>query len=210
MTRVMQPTARSSTWGVGACLLPGSLVVMLTATLLFCGACSGHRALVFTTGTTIGVEATAEEGTEQHVVVGVKRFEGALVPTVYTVDGNDKVRAQAYSVFAALGFQTGLLQPTRIVQVFGTGEAAKTLASSPEAAANITKAAKGLAVTYNVRTIPLQDRIADWLDGPDSDERELLKAWLTDELGFEGSEALWLVGAPEKELQAAIIALDIP
>jgi len=66
--------------------------------------------------------------------------------------------------------------------------------------------AGGAAVEYNAGTAPTQDRIAAWLGGPDSAERERLRSWLAGR-GFEGSETLWLVSAPQEELDAAVADL---
>lgn len=118
-----------------------NFLLILPTILTVAAGCHNIRRLVFVTGTTIGIEATAEEGPEQHLIVGVKRFEGALIPTVYAPAGDwskIKVRDKAYSVFAGLGFKTGFLgADTRIFQVFGTGKAALALAGSSTGLSNI-------------------------------------------------------------------------
>jgi hypothetical protein len=70
-----------------------------------------------------------------------------------------------------------------------------------------------LEAKYNVETIPAQDRIAAWLNGPDSKERNDLRDWLKEQ-GFAGSEkgaeAFWLLSAPADQLEAAIARFGIP
>ena len=227
--RSVLPKCNGNLIGKGS---PGyqSLLIGTTLVLGFVG-CRGMRPLVFTTGTVIGVEATAEEGVEQHFVFGLKRFEGALVPTVYcfardtaatesatgaestgAVGGDDRadveceVRGEAYSVFAALGLSTGLLKPTRIVQVFGTGEAANTLAGSPAAISNIIGEAVGMEVTFNADPVAkgFRDRIQGWVDDPITGDAnwEALGAYL-ESIG-EKSITLWLASASAAELAAGL------
>ncbi len=134
---------------------------LIGATLSIAACTNRARPLVFATGTIIGVEATTAEGMEQRFIVGFKRYEGALVPTVYedktknpktpapsnptgASTEHEKIRSKAYSVFAALDFESKFLERTTIVQVFGTGKAAKILAGSPTGLANMTRAAKNL------------------------------------------------------------------
>lgn len=131
---------RTDVDGVAFRTLAAASLVILAA---FLGGCRNIRPLVFTTATIIGVEASAEDGLQQHFIVGVKRFEGAIVPTVHGPRGAAELRGKAYSVFAALRFSTVFLGKTRIVQVFGTGEAAETLAGSRTGLANMAHAASG-------------------------------------------------------------------
>lgn len=187
-------------------------LMLLTLVSLMSLGCHSRRVLIFSTGTSIGIEATAEDGIQQHLLVGFKRFEGALVPTVNTTTSDNTVRTKAYSTFATLDFSTGLLKPTRIIQVFGTGVAANTLAGSPSGMSNMISEAKGLDAEYNVTTIPLQDRIVAWLGKENSPERQKLRTWMKEELNVTSSEVLWVFGSgtDENDLKAAIAAFNVP
>lgn len=57
--------------------------------------------------------------------------------------------------------------------------------------------------------IPSWDRIASWLGGPGTAEREELRSWLAAR-GVGGSEALWLASATRAELDEAVADLGIP
>ncbi len=100
-------------------------VLALALSSLSLSGCAG-RFIVFTTGTVIGIEATAEEGAEQRLVLGYKRFEGAFIPTR---DDDGNILDESYSVYAALGLNAGFFT-TSIHQVFATGTAAQTLAGT--------------------------------------------------------------------------------
>lgn len=193
------------------------IVVVLALQL---GGCTGGRVIVFATGTVIGVEATVEEA-QQHFLVGVKRFEGAVVPAVHTAGGlQGTARGQAYSVFAVLGFRTGLSQPTRILQIFATGEAANTMAGSSSAASNITKAAKGIEAEYSTDPAAkfFRKKIREHIDVQTSDPANpgttigdtnwlALTAYLNS-VGVQDSIALWLYSASSGELEAAVTKLQ--
>lgn len=168
-------------------------------TLWLLGTGCAERAIVFTTGTSIGIEATAEEGAEQRLVLGYKRFEGAFIPTR---DKKGAFQDEAYSVYAAIGLDTRFFD-VKIHQVFATGTAAQALAGAPEGLSTI------LTGEYNVASIPEQDRIAAWLGGPDSENRTLLRGWLKGR-GIKGSEGHWVVNGQKKDLLAAIEAFEIP
>lgn len=198
-------------------------VLAVPAVLALCtiASCSGDaqpRMLLFTTGTVIGIEASAAEGAEQHFIVGFKRFEGAIVPAV--PDGKFDPRDEAYSVFATIGFSTGLGKPTEIVQVFGTGRAAETLAGSTDSLANITNAVKRREATFNVDSVAegLRNRIVERLDDETPDPNDpnttvgdsnyaALRKYLNEE-GVTDSLTLWLYSAPASQLDAAIRAHD--
>ena len=89
---------------------------------------------------------------------------------------------------------------------------------------------KTISAKYNTETISAQDMIADWLNGPESEERQKLRAWLNElgwlngpeseerhqklrawlnELGLEGSVVLWFISAPQAELDAVIEKFNI-
>lgn len=196
-------------------------LVLASLAILLAGnaGCRNIRSLVFATGTIIGVEATAEEGPEQHFIVGIKRFEGAIVPTVFDPSGGSgavEVRGSGYSVFATLDFDTRFLGKTSIVQVFATGEAAELLAGSPNGASNLLRAAAGTTAQYNAD--PAAEAIADIIHrllsdttaNPDNAaetmgtvRRRQLRKHL-DGIGVTTSITLWQYSASQAELREAL------
>ena len=93
-----------------------------------------NNAVVFSTATRTGVEINAAEGGQQGAHVGFERFEGVMMPAVYTNKTGDEVPLkQAYPVYAEYEFQSGGLTAAGttnsdggliIRQAFATGKAA--------------------------------------------------------------------------------------
>lgn len=191
---------------------------LLVLTCLIAGLSSGCRApaLVFTTVTVIGAEATADEGLEHHFLVGYKRFEGALVPLL--PESSSITGEGAYSVFATLDFKAGMFR-TKIAQVFATGSAAIAMAGSPDAVSNMTSATKGVTASYNLDAgaellrAKIEQRLDDPTDDPDNPGSPIgganyfaLREHL-DNKGTVVSITPWLYTAPARELETAIQAL---
>lgn len=101
--------------------------------LLFLATGCANNAVLFTTMTRTGVEISAVDGGKQSAHVGFERFEGVVMPTVYTnTSGETVTLKQAYPVYAEYEYATGGLTPASATndsalilrQVFATGRAA--------------------------------------------------------------------------------------
>jgi hypothetical protein len=109
-------------------LAAGAMLLLL----VFVTGCA-NNAVVFTTMTRTGVEINAAEGGQQSAHVGFDRFEGVLMPLVFTnSQGQAETLKQAYPVYAEYEFASGGLTPASATnggalilrQVFATGKAA--------------------------------------------------------------------------------------
>ena len=110
---------------------------LLALTLL--PGCQSNR-LVFTTYTKVGIDLSATNTSASGLMLGYKRFEGALVPVdMAKATGAD---TDLMPVFAALDMKNGWFQGIRLVQLFATGTAAINLADNPWKVKTATKAAK--------------------------------------------------------------------
>jgi len=100
--------------------------IALIASLLLACACypPSSRMLIFTTYTKLGLDVSVMGGTPGEVVVGYKRFEGAIVPVK---EGDPQ--GEAPSVFASLDLKSEWLAGLCIRQAFATGEASKAIAA---------------------------------------------------------------------------------
>ena len=107
---------RKRRWSATGCLLSGGLA----ATLLVAG-CA--KDLLFMTYTTLGVELTGQGNIPTSVRLAYKRFEGAVIPV------DPKTGAEALSVLASIDAEQSLWT-VRVNEVFATGEAAKTAATT--------------------------------------------------------------------------------
>ncbi|MEM1221728.1 MAG: hypothetical protein AAGH40_03125, partial [Verrucomicrobiota bacterium] len=125
--------------------------------MLFSGCTSIDRSMVFTTGTTIGLDISTSAVDTQPVklTIGYKRLEAVLNP-VYdkggiSGNGSNKYRPEAYSVVAkfvgAAGGNTGAGEVDAEGNIsaaswFATGEAAKNLSKQPGIAGAVSGNAK--------------------------------------------------------------------
>lgn len=126
-----------------------SISVVPLAASLGCG-----NTLLFTTSHLIGIEVNAMEGGQQTAKVAIQRFEGVSMPACRDGGWNlwfgkpcQDVIPKAYSTLAMSEVQTGnlilgSLTPSRITQVFATGEAAQQR-SAGKAVAKTFRALKG-------------------------------------------------------------------
>lgn len=96
------------------CLQFGSLVVLGLA------GCGSTDHLVLTTYTKVGIEVSTVDGKPTQLVLGYKRFEGALVP----VDPHADPETEAMSTFAAFNMRNGWWDGVKIDQFFATGKSA--------------------------------------------------------------------------------------
>ena len=154
------------------------------------------------------------------VTVGLARDKSGALYRDKAGKLTNQLEANVPSLLATVDTTLELREPWKsdfeYLQYFASGRAATALAFrhavrkamltrlDPEQGKLVQQAA------YRTETIPAQDRIGGWLNGPDSDERKQLRAWLKDERGFEGSEALWLFSVPQSDLDAAIKHFNIP
>jgi hypothetical protein len=117
---------------VGACLV------------VFVAACAS-RSLVFTTYTDIGLDVGLANDVPAKVVLGYKRFEGAVIPvdlsrqqatsgtppSTGTAVQKSESSQEAMSVYAALNMKNTWSDGLKLVQVFATGDAAVSVAHNP-------------------------------------------------------------------------------
>ncbi len=101
------------------------LVLVVAATAAASMGCA--RAVVFATGTRVGIELNAVENGQQTVMVGYKRSEGVFMPV--REEDDEAPRKTAFSTLSASNFETGTLLlaglgSTKVKSVFATGAAA--------------------------------------------------------------------------------------
>lgn len=118
---------------------------MLAAASLGCTA--NH--LVFTTYTKVGLDVSTTNGQMVDGVFGYKRFEGAIIPVDHAANAGVADPKMA-SVFAGVSVRNSWINGLDLAQVFGTGEAAKNLASGQATGA----IAEILDLTKNGNTPP--------------------------------------------------------
>ncbi len=106
-----------------------SVVLVGLGVLAALSGCAPANHLVFTTYTKVGLDLSAVGQTPTHVLLGYKRFEGALIP----VDLESKAgqAGEAQSVYAGFNLENDWFQGLKITQAFATGKAAQKAASNP-------------------------------------------------------------------------------
>ena len=138
---------------------------MLVALPLALAGCQNlNRAMVFSTGTTIGVELSTSpaSNTPVQLVFGMKRAE-VLIDPVIEGENADGITATSHSVIAKLAGRISTFQGDSVqgAQWFASGRAAELLAAHPASAAALTNDANIAAAitdaaqaTYGPATSP--------------------------------------------------------
>ncbi len=94
--------------------------------------CAPAKKLLFTTYTKVGLDMSAANNTPTHVMLGYKRFEGALIPVDVPESSKDATQPEALSVFAAICLENGWFSGVKINQAFATGAAAERAAQTDQ------------------------------------------------------------------------------
>ena len=175
------------------------IVLPLLAVLALLAGCTAPRAVVFVTGTQLGIEVNTVEGGQQSAHVGYRRAEGVAMPLVAkydeVVDKRGKpttnhvqvVMTNAYPVISLFQLDTGSLLvpattqtatgssgPLRLHQVFATGRAAVIAVQSGAAKQDFA------TLSQRVASDDSSKALQKWLD-PDATHaarRDEIKAWL--------------------------------
>lgn len=144
--------------------LPSPIPLFPAVLLALAGCQNLNRAMVFSTGTTIGVELSTSPASDTPVqlVFGMKRAE-VLIDPVLEGEHADGITPTSHSVIAKLAGRINATQSAGVqgAQWFASGRAAELLAAHPasaaaltdnaEIAASITEAAN---VTYGPVPVP--------------------------------------------------------
>jgi len=218
-------------------LFRGILTIPPLAAAILLAGCA-NPSVVFVTGTSIGIEATAEEGTEQRVVLGYKRFEGAVIPTTYEEPVNKKNGATNSENATPIGEGTNESlspsngskpekikrklreKPYSVYAALGLDNgffatSVYQVYATGDAAKLLAASPEGLSAVamerkFNADTLDLQTKFDAWLEGDtDGARRSRLRAFLAGK-GVRESEATWISSAGRADLESAAAALGVP
>jgi len=174
-----------------------------------------NRSMVFSTGTTIGVELSTSPASDAplQLVFGLKRAE-ILIDPVLSGEGADVVEPSSHSVIAKLAGRVDALTGNGVhgSQWFASGRAAELLAVNPMSAASLTndpQVADAIARAAQAAYGPLPDAsvesaktqiLADYLALDVEADSERVQAYEDAALaaGFEGFAA-FVLGNPTAE-----------
>jgi hypothetical protein len=111
--------------------------ILLGFVAVSCVGCQTDH-LVFTTYTKAGLDISATDAQPTQLMLGYKRYEGAIVP-VELPKVEDAEEGEAMSVYAAMELNNEWFGGLEIMQIFATGKAAVNAAEKPDAFADLVR-----------------------------------------------------------------------
>ena len=105
--------------------------------VILCLGCEANH-LVFTTYTKVGLDISATDAQPTQMMLGYKRYEGAIVP-VELPESAGEVQEEAMSVYSAMELRNDWFDGLEVLQVFATGQAAVNAAEKPDAFADLVR-----------------------------------------------------------------------